>query len=204
MASLGERKAVAAPIGQRPDRLDLMANFLYVDNSNVWIEGMHVSAVKRGLAPDIWVAQRERLCDYDWKIDFGKLHNFAGGQASDVGRAVLFGSRPPANDSLWDVARRKGFEIIVYDRNIRNKEKKVDTSIATEMVSDSYELMEPDRDEITLVAGDSDYVPTVDRLCQRGFSIYVLFWDHVARELREAATKFLPLDDYLEFLCLSR
>ena len=31
-----------------------MANFLYVDNSNVWIEGMHVAAVKSGMAPDIW------------------------------------------------------------------------------------------------------------------------------------------------------
>ena len=27
-------------------------NCLYVDNSNVWIEGMHVSAVQTGLAPD--------------------------------------------------------------------------------------------------------------------------------------------------------
>lgn len=28
-------------------------NSLYVDNSNVWIEGMHVSAVQEGLAHDI-------------------------------------------------------------------------------------------------------------------------------------------------------
>lgn len=184
-------------------RFMVMANFLYVDNSNVWIEGMHVSAVQRGRAPDIWAAQQERLCDYDWKIDFGKLYEFAGGHASEVGRAVLFGSRPPANDSLWEVARRKGFEVLVYDRNIRNKEKKVDTSIATEIVSDSYELMNPGEDEITLVAGDSDYVPTADRLRQRGFSFYVVFWDHASRELREAATKFVALNDYLDFLRLS-
>ena len=159
--------------------------------------------MQRGRAPDIWTAQQERLCDYDWKIDFGKLHDFAGGHASEVGRAVLFGSRPPANDSLWDVARRRGFEVIVYDRNIRNNEKKVDTSIATEIVSDSYELMTPDRDEITLVAGDSDYVPTAHRLCQRGFSFYVAFWDHASRELREAATDFIPLNPYLDFLRVS-
>lgn len=27
-----------------------MANYLYVDNSNVWIEGMYFAAVKHGLA----------------------------------------------------------------------------------------------------------------------------------------------------------
>jgi Uncharacterized conserved protein len=181
-----------------------MANFLYVDNSNVWIEGMHISAVQRGIAPDIWAAHSGGICDQDWKIDFGRLHEFAGGASDDVGRAVLFGSRPPANDSLWDVARSRGFEMIVYDRNIRNREKKVDTSIATEMISDSYELMSPERDEITLVAGDGDYVPTVEKLRERGYVVHVVFWQHASRELREAATKFVPLDDFLDYLCLSR
>jgi hypothetical protein len=71
-----------------------MANFLYVDNSNVWIEGMHASAVAKGVAPDIWTAMEHRICDYDWKLDFGRLYEFAGGAASDVGRAVLYGSSP--------------------------------------------------------------------------------------------------------------
>ena len=152
-------------------------NFLYVDNSNVWIEGMHVSAVQIGLAPDIWTAQNANMCDHDWKIDFGRLYGFAGGQTSEVGRAVLFGSRPPPNDTLWEIARSKGFEPIVYDRNIRNREKKVDTSIATEIMADSYERMSAERDEITLVAGDSDFVPTVQNLRGRGFTVHVMFWD---------------------------
>lgn len=50
-----------------------MANFLYVDNSNVWIEGMHVAAVEHGMAPDIWAAQEQRICDTSWRIDFGRL-----------------------------------------------------------------------------------------------------------------------------------
>lgn len=104
-----------------------MANFCYVDNSNVWIEGMHVSAVARDWVPDVWAACEQRVCDHDWKIDFGRLFEFAAG--ADVGRAVLFGSRPPQNDSLWDIARRKGFEVIVHDRNAQNKEKKIDTQI---------------------------------------------------------------------------
>jgi hypothetical protein len=80
-----------------------MANYLYVDNSNVWIEGMRVSAVANAIAPDLWTAIDNRIVDYNWKIDFGKLHEFAGGD--EIGRAVLYGSRPPANDSLWAIAK---------------------------------------------------------------------------------------------------
>jgi hypothetical protein len=40
-----------------------VANLLYVDNSNVWIEGMRVAAVQRGVAPDIWAATDEKIVD---------------------------------------------------------------------------------------------------------------------------------------------
>lgn len=179
-------------------------NYLYVDNSNVWIEGMHVAAVANGLVPNIWTAMDQKVCDPSWKLDFGKLYEFAGGQRSEVGRAVLYGSRPPPNDSVWEIARRKGFEVIVQDRNVRNREKKIDTGIVTDIVADSYELMKPETDEITLVAGDSDYVPTVERIRKRGLKFTIMFWDHAARELREAATEFVSLNQWLEHLNVKR
>jgi len=179
-----------------------MANFLYVDNSNVWIEGMHVSAVQSGSVPDIWTALKYKICDYNWKMDFGRLYEFAGGNQSEVGRAVLYGSRPPANDSLWSIAKGKGFEVIVHDRNVKNKEKKIDTSIAADIIADSYELMKPNADEITLVCGDQDLVPAVEKVRKRGFEVQVVFWEHASRELKEAATKFIPLNEYLDHLRL--
>ena len=180
-----------------------MANFLYVDNSNVWIEGMHVAAVASGAAPDIWTAQQDRICDYGWKLDFGRLLQFAGGELKDIGRAVLYGSKPPPNDSLWKAAEQQGFEVVVHDRSkFSGKEKKVDTNIATDITADSFELMDSQKDEITLVAGDVDYVPTVDRLRSRGFRFEVCFWDHAAKELREACTNFVSLNAYLEHLRL--
>jgi len=99
-----------------------MANFLYVDNSNVWIEGMRVCAVEKGIALDIWTAQQKDI-SAKWSIDFGRLFEFAGGETS-VGRATLYGSKPPRNDSLWKAAEKNGFKVIVFDRNIANKEKK--------------------------------------------------------------------------------
>jgi hypothetical protein len=93
-----------------------MANFVYVYNSNVWIEGMRVSAVERDLVPDIGTSFEYKIVDHDYRLDFGRVHEFAGG--SEIGRAVLYGSRPPANDSLWSVAKAKGFEVVVTDRNV--------------------------------------------------------------------------------------
>lgn len=179
-----------------------MASFVYVDNSNVWIEGMHVSAVVRGIAPDLFAAQDNNICDQSWRIDFGRLLQFAGGEESEIGKAVLYGSRPPPNDSLWKAAEAEGFEVVVHDRNIRGKEKKIDTNIATDIVADSYELMEPGRDDIVLVAGDSDYVPTVERLTSRGLVFTIVFWDHAARELKESANRFVSLNRYLDHLKL--
>lgn len=176
-----------------------MANLLYVDNSNVWIEGMHVSAARIGLAPDVWTAVQNKICDHAWSLDFGKLFDFAGGKKSDVKRAALFGSRPPKNDSLWAAAKRKGFEVVVYDRNIVNREKKIDTDIVASMIEDSFTIHKPG-DEMTLVAGDSDYVPAIEKLKKRDIKIDVVFWHHAARELKEAASNFIDLDPFLQNL----
>lgn len=178
-----------------------MANYLYVDNSNVWIEGMHVAAVASGLAPDIFTALAGGICDYTWKLDFGRLLEFAGGNRADIGRAVLYGSKPPPNDSLWTAAKNQGFEVVVHERSVfSGREKKVDTNIVTDITADAFELMDPTKDEITLVAGDADYVPTVDRLRKRGFRFDVCFWDQASKELKAACTNFISLNSFLEHL----
>lgn len=176
-----------------------MANLLYVDNSNVWIEGMHVAAYQAGMAPDVWTAVKRNICDHNWKIDFGKLFSFAGGDKLEVRKAALFGSRPPQNDSLWTAAERNGFEVITYDRNVANSEKKIDTDIVATMIEDSYEILQSG-DEITLVSGDADYVPAIEKLKKRGIPVHVVFWKHASRELKQAASRFTELDQWLNHL----
>jgi hypothetical protein len=161
---------------------------------------MHVSAVETGMAPDLWTAQQHNICDTSWQLDFGKLFQFAGGERHEVKRAVLFGSRPPPSDSIWEAAKRKGFEVVVYDRNVKNKEKKIDTDIVATMMQDSYELVTPKQDEMTLVAGDADYVPMIEKLKARGIPVHVCFWNHASREIRECATKFVSLNPFLQHL----
>jgi uncharacterized LabA/DUF88 family protein len=180
-----------------------MADFIYVDNSNLYIEGKRVSAVVRGLAMNIYDAMYNRILDHDYTISFGRLHEFvAGTDKSQIARAVLFGSRPPPNDSIWKYAKSAGFELVLEDRNVANKEKKIDTGIVSAMVKDAYKRADKAKDTMVLVAGDGDFVPAVRDLREDGFRVDVVFWDHVAKELREAASGFTSLNDHLEFLRL--
>jgi hypothetical protein len=53
--------------------------------------------------------------------------------------AILIGSEPPLNDSVWNAASRKGFEVLSFTRGIKAEGKKVDTEIvarATEIICD--------------------------------------------------------------------
>jgi len=114
-----------------------MAKFIYVDNSNLWIEGKHISAVKKGKASSIREALTKNICDNSFRIDYGKLTNLIAGTQNDVSRALLVGSVPPPQDSLWEQIKQRGYEVIKYSRNLNNHEKKVDTTILTNMLKDN-------------------------------------------------------------------
>ena len=103
---------------------------VFVDNSNVLIEGRRFSEMKR--------TGREKLSSYknnDYEIDWGKFLYVIKEQDSR-GLAevpILYGSRPPDEDSVWNRIRDDGFDVKVFDRNIRNKEKGVDVEMAMDI-----------------------------------------------------------------------
>jgi uncharacterized LabA/DUF88 family protein len=178
-----------------------MSEYVYVDNSNVFIEGKRVSAVEKGYALNIWDAIENRILDNEYRLDFWKLHTFsAGDDLTKIKRAVLFGSRPPQNDLLWEFAKRVGFETVIEDRNLSNREKKIDTAIVAAMTRDAYKMMNPVEDRITLVAGDADYVPAIHSLKNDGYTVDVFFWGHASRELKQTCSAFVSLDPYLHEL----
>ncbi len=177
-----------------------MADWIYVDNSNVFIEGKRVSAVNKGLAMDIWDALDHRIIDNEYRLSFGKLYQFvAGANKADTARAMLFGSRPPQNDAIWEIAKKAGWEVITHDRNVSNKEKKIDTGIVAALTRDAYRNADKG-DVFTIVSGDNDFVPAVQQLRDDGFQIDVVFWGHAGKELREAASNFISLDAHLDNL----
>lgn len=171
-----------------------MKNHLYVDNSNYWIEGMRVSAVQRGMAPNLNAASEQRILDQSYRVDFGKLLRFAGGAPEEIGAAKLYGSRPPENDELWEMARRHGFEVVVHDRGYEGTEKKVDTQMSADMIEDLYAVIEQREDEVTLVSGDADHIPAVEKIIRAGVDVHVVGWKHcTSRELIEVASSFTDL-----------
>jgi len=125
-----------------------MTTYTYVDNSNLYIEGSRVSAVKKGRAKNIAEAMRNGIVDRGWMLDYGKLYKYVSGEDTV---AKLWGP-PPPGDSFWKMVDNAGFKTHVYNKNAGNKEKKVDVAIATVMMDDAFNIIDKDNDDILLVA----------------------------------------------------
>lgn len=176
-----------------------MKTYTYIDNSNIYIEGSRLAAVKNRMARNIVDAMNNQITDFSWQIDYGKLHEFlCGRNRNEIGAARLWGS-PPPDDTFWEMVRRKGFDVKTYEKS-NGKEKKVDVAIAHRITKDAYTIIDRSSDEITLVAGDKDFVPVVSDLVADGFNVQVAFWGHGAIELRSSATSFLDLDLFHDHL----
>ena len=68
-----------------------MGKCIYVDNSNVWIEGKYHSAVEKGMVANVYDAHDNKICDMPWAYDFGKLLDIVcDGDIGDIKRAVLY------------------------------------------------------------------------------------------------------------------
>jgi uncharacterized LabA/DUF88 family protein len=174
-----------------------MSALIYLDSSNLWIEGKKVSAVNKGMALDVWEATDTKTFDQAFKLGFGEALKIANHAPIKVAR--FYGSRPPEADSVWKAAEASGFNLVILDRNLRNKEKGVDSSMVMNIMEDVFTIAEAN-DIFILMAGDADYVPVVNRLKAKNFEVHVLFWDHAASELKKAADKFLSLNGYLQQL----
>ncbi|WP_159997278.1 NYN domain-containing protein [Roseomonas sp. 18066] len=174
----------------------------YVDCSNLFIEAQKVSAVSHGLARNLSDARDRHVTDFGYRLDLHRLMALLQWLEQPV-RAVLFGSITLGNAALWRHAEGAGFEVMVVERAYDGREKQVDTSLVTRLCRDAYAQARPDHDRITLVAGDGDYLPAVQQLVADGFDVTLAYWAHASRDLREAASRFQPLDPFVGDLALS-
>ena len=175
-----------------------MAIFVFVDNSNVWIEGKFASAVKKGYSANLYETHDQNHQDQSWFIDFGRLlYKATDTRVDEVTRAVLFGSKPTDKDSLWNAMRNSGFEVFNIPRNVANKEKKVDTGIVAEILKTLY-THATNGDEFILIMGDSDFVPVIKQIRDRGMKTKVVFWENVSGELKAEADEYLNLSPAID------
>ncbi|WP_207419923.1 NYN domain-containing protein [Roseomonas haemaphysalidis] len=173
----------------------------YVDCSNLFIEAQKVSAVARGMAPSLAAVNHRHASDFAYRLDFHRLMALLR-EVDDPLRAAAFGSITDANETLWSHAQAAGFDVQVVERGADGREKRVDTGVVTRICRDAYRLADPDRDRITLVAGDGDYEPLVRQLVADRFHVTLLFWAHASRELQQAVSHFHALDPYIAELAL--
>ena len=170
-----------------------MAYFIFVDNSNVWIEGKIASAVAIGWAKNPIEAHRLKIEDKSWRLDFGKLLRcVTNDNIADIKKAMLFGSKPPHNDSLWRAMANAQFEVVALDRNVAGKEKAIDTGIISKIDKALYKEATVG-DIFILVMGDKDFIPALEAIREEGCSSIVAFWNNASGELVSEADSFIDL-----------
>jgi uncharacterized LabA/DUF88 family protein len=172
-----------------------MANkvVIVVDNSNIFIEGQKFSAKKKGIV-------KQNINDRDpqdpsWRIDFGSLLK-AVAEGRTVHHAILVGSRPPQNDSVWAAAQNSGFQVTVHDRNSQNEEKAVDT----ELVAQGTEIIctTPGSMDLAILSGDRDFLPLVNVAHRRNWKVEMWAFKNAYRDNGQMAMtvdQIRPLDD---------
>ena len=139
---------------------------ILVDNSNVYIEGTKYSARQKGVARSAHDSKDPQ--DPSWRINFGRLLAYLA-DGRTIAHAVLVGSRPPPNDTVWDSAREGGFEVIVHTRDVNNREKAVDT----ELVAQGAVLIakSPNLKALIIASGDRDFIPLVNVAHTEGWTV---------------------------------
>ena len=180
-----------------------MSYYVFVDNSNVWIEGKYVSGINKGLASSLEEAHEKRIQDNSWTIDFGKLlYSVTDTKIADIAEAILIGSKPTDKDSLWKAMEKAGFSVVNKSRNIANKEKQIDTGIVSVICRYLYKNAKAG-DTFVLVMGDSDYVPVLKDIKTEGIKCVVAFWEHASSELKTGCDKFISLNNLLDKITYS-
>lgn len=170
---------------------------LFVDNSNVKIEGQRVHYARRHNG-----GVRCELTDNTYEIDWGKFVHLvrSRGNRPLAQSPYLYGSRPPPDDSVWKEIRQEGYEVVLFDRNGRNQEKCVDNELGMD-VAERTILVKPPA-TIVIAAGDEDFRGAVARAKDRGWEVEVWFWGHANQKLQQevGVKHFVNLDKFCEYL----
>ncbi|MDI6757463.1 MAG: NYN domain-containing protein [Endomicrobiia bacterium] len=163
---------------------------LFIDSSNVFIEAQRVARARYNY--DDFLVPRLR-------ISYGNLLDFVK-DGRKLMEAVLVGSRPPSNDNLWNKLKTLNIEPRIFDRSLfTNREKSVDA----EMINAIRDTLDdnPHPGTIALVAGDEDYLTTLERCLKKGWSVETYFWSQCSSKLKKLNNaKFIELDQVFKKL----
>ena len=151
--------------------------FIYVDDSNMWIEAKKLAANKLNLK----CVEDPRL-----RLDIGKVTDVIANNRK-VAWGILYGSEPPPIDSVWQKIRERGWKVITAQRSsFTGKEKQVDH----QMVADITALVSGCivKGKIVMVSGDADMIPAISKSLQMKWSTEIWMWGNgVSNALKQLA-----------------
>ncbi|MDR2049974.1 MAG: NYN domain-containing protein [Treponema sp.] len=168
---------------------------ILVDNSNVFIEGRKFAARQKGLVKK--PMDQYDPVDWSWRIDFGSLlRQVANGHK--IIKAILVGSTPPPNDSLWKAAESQGFAVTTHERShSTGEEKAVDTELLASGLEILYEHPRPA--VLKLLSGDRDFIPLISRAYKKNWETELWgFSTSISNELSQTVSRVHLLDSVFD------
>jgi uncharacterized LabA/DUF88 family protein len=132
---------------------------------------------------------------YSAKVDFEKLLNKAVMNRQLIrASAYVIKADTPDEENFFDALRNIGYEVKIKElKEFYSGDKKGDWDLgmSVDMIQQAKKL-----DTVVLVTGDGDFAVLVDHLQSMGCRVEVMsFGRSSAKELREAATKFIDMDE---------
>lgn len=148
---------------------------IFIDNSNIWIEGRKTYARKHSLETDT---------DPTWRFDVGRLKNVLAAKSHLVRDGLdpeliynLYGSTPPPVDTVWTAISSNNVNVRTFERGSNNREKRVDHEIIADSLWQAFkDQQNKQRTEFMFVSGDEDMITSVERLELLGFTTHVWGW----------------------------
>lgn len=133
---------------------------------------------------------------YDSRLDFSKLMEIVSKKRTLI-RAIAYVVKTPDVDQTGFITmlEKLGYEVKVKDLRVRPYGTKGDwdMGIALDTLAMTDKL-----DVVVLLTGDGDFTALVETLKTKGVQVEVMsFPKNTADELKEAATKYIPIDESL-------
>ena len=139
--------------------------WIYVDDSNLWIEGKKAYAE----AHKLLTSEHPRA----W-FDIGQLNEVVA-EGREVGGRKLYGSKPPDVDTVWTKIREQGWVVDIKQKSYHTgKEKQVDVQLVADVVSLVHQKK---NGTVIIVSGDCDYIPAINEALDQGWKVEVWSWE---------------------------
>ena len=153
--------------------------WIYVDDSNIWIEAKKLAGKKKGF---------KTKEDHRVRIEIGKLTDVVA-SGRPVAQGFLYGSEPPAIDSVWEKIKQKGWRVDKKKKSY-GKEKMVDTQLVADVTEKACTTPEEERTTIIFITGDADAMPAISKvLSYRGWKVEICMWEHSMSSQLKKLTK---------------